>query len=79
MNVAVLHPSKLHFVLKHSQVLSVQSWSLKMLCAWQNQKKEIHPVGQETPFRTTSILGFQGCAHAHTHIHINKNCSAVAG
>lgn len=54
-NVAVLYTSKSCFVLKHSQVLFVQSWSiLKMLPSQQkfgNEKQGIHPVRQETLFQ----------------------------
>lgn len=65
-NVAVLYPRKSYFVLKHSQMVFVQFWSLKMLPAWQklgcsNQNEVMHPVGRETLSRTTRMWRFQDC------------------
>lgn len=63
-NVAVLYSSKSYFVLKHSQMVFVQFWSLKILPAWQkfgcsNPKEVMHPVGQETLSRTARMCNFR--------------------
>lgn len=72
-NVAVLYPSKSYFVLKHSQMVFVQFWSLQILPAWQKfgcstQKEVMHSVLQDCknvdipglPRRNFTHLGSEG-------------------